>query len=73
MSVAIHYTEKYFTTAQAAAKLGVDTDTVKRYCNAEPPRLRAEKVGTIWMIPESEIKRYRKEESGVGRPKNLSR
>lgn len=70
MSVAIKFTEQYYTTAEAAELLGVNTDTVKVYCNSDPPRLKAEKIGYIWMIPESEIERYRKEKSERGRPKN---
>lgn len=73
MSVAIKFTEKYFTTAEAASLLGVETDTVKVYCNSDPPRIRGEKIGHIWMIPESEIKRYKREESTLGRPKNSQR
>lgn len=73
MSVAIKFTEPYYDTAQAAALLGVDTDTVKKYCNSKPPRLKGEKYGRSWMIPKSEIERYKREESAVGRPKNISK
>lgn len=73
MSVAIKFTEDYYTTSEAAAELGISTDTVKKYCNCSPQRLKAEKVGSIWMIPQSEIDRYQNEESATGRPKNLSR
>lgn len=71
--MAIKYSERYFTTAEAAAELGVSTDSIKRYCNATPPRLKAEKVGHSWMIPKSEIERYKKTASATGRPKNISR
>jgi excisionase family DNA binding protein len=71
MSVAIKFTEKYYTTAQAAELLGVETDTVKVYCNTD--RIKGEKVGHIWMVPESEIKRYKQDESNLGRPKKSKR
>ena len=71
MSVAIKFTEKYYTTAEAAELLGVETDTVKVYCNTD--RIKGEKVGHIWMVPESEIKRYKQDESNLGRPKNSQR
>lgn len=73
MSVAIKFTEKYYTTSEAAEELGVTRDTVKNYCNGDSPRIRAEKVGSSWMIPLSEIKRYKEQESSTGRPKNISR
>lgn len=71
--MAIKFTEKYFTTSEAAEELGVTRDTIKNYCNGDNPRLKAEKVGASWMIPLSEIRRYREHESRTGRPKNLSR
>jgi hypothetical protein len=70
MSVAIKFTEKYFTTAEAAKKLGIRTDSVNKYCNSDPQRLKGEKYGHSWMIPESEVRRYLKEECHTGRPKN---
>lgn len=71
MSMPITFSEKYFTTAEAAEALGVSTDTVKKYCNCEPQRIKGEKVGYIWLIPKSEVRRYLKEESATGRPKNV--
>ena len=61
--------EKHLTTLEAAQRLGVDADTVKKYCNSKPPRLRAMKVGRTWAIPLAEVKRYLKESSVNGRPK----
>ena len=69
MSVTIKYTDDYYTTSQAAVELGVDTDTVKKYCNCDPQRIKGEKIGNSWMIPQSEIERYRKEKNSMGRPK----
>lgn len=71
MSVAILFSEKHFTTAEAAVKLGVHHDTVRKYCNLK--RIRGEKYGSSWLIPKSEIDRYLKEESHTGRPKNRGR
>ena len=70
MSVAINFSEKYLTTAQAAKLLRVTTDTVKRYCNQEPQRIKGEKVGNGWLIPRSAIDEYMAEENTMGRPKN---
>lgn len=66
----IKYTEKYLTTAEAAAELGLTTDTVKRYCNAPEPRIKGEKVGNGWMIPRSAIEEFKKaERDNRGRPR----
>lgn len=73
MSVAINFTEKYLTTNQAARVLRVTPDTVKRYCNQDPPRIKAEKVGRDWLIAKSELDKYLSEESDIGRPKNRRR
>jgi excisionase family DNA binding protein len=73
MAVAINFSEKYHTTAQAAKMLRIATDTVKRYCNQEPQRIRATKVGNSWMIPQSAINEYLSSESDFGRPKNRRR
>lgn len=72
-SVAINFTEKYLTTAQAAKILRVTTDTIKRYCNQDPQRIRGEKIGHSWMIPKSAIDEYLAEENELGRPKNRRR
>lgn len=71
--MAINFTEKYYTTGQAAKILRVAPDTVKRYCNQYPPRIIGEKVGRDWMIPKSEIDKYLAEENDMGRPKNRRR
>jgi excisionase family DNA binding protein len=68
--VSIKYSEKYLTTAQAAKELGLTTDTVKRYCNQEPQRIKGEKVGNSWMIPESEVEKFERDEYGRGRPRS---
>lgn len=71
--MAINFTEKYFTTAQAAKILHVTPDTVKRYCNQDPPRIGGEKVGRDWMIPKSSIDKYLADAGDMGRPRNRRR
>lgn len=62
-------TSEWLDTAEAGKRLGIDADTVKRYCNASPPRIKGTKFGRSWMIHKDEIARYSKEESTLGRPK----
>lgn len=71
--MSINFSEKYHTTAQAAKILRIATDTVKRYCNQSPQRLRGTKVGNSWMISQSALNEYLSSESETGRPKNRSR
>lgn len=71
--MAITFSEKHYTTAQAALILRVQPATVKRYCNQYPPRIKAEKVGNSWMIPKSALDQYLRDESEYGRPKNRTR
>ncbi len=73
MSVAVNFTEKYLTTAQAARILRVTTDTVKKYCNQTPQRIKGEKIGNGWLIPKSAVDEYLSMESDTGRPKNRRR
>lgn len=54
--------------------LGVTADTVKRYCNQDPQRIKGRKLlgdAGPWCIPKSAIDEYRREASTVGRPKKL--
>ncbi len=65
--------EIHYTTREAATLLSVTPDTVKRYCNQDPPRIKATKLfgkRGPWYIPQSSIKRYLAEESSTGRPKS---
>lgn len=73
MAVAINFSEKYYTTSQAAKILRVTADTVKRYCNQSPPRIKGEKIGREWLIPKSSIDKYMADESDNGRPRNRRR
>lgn len=67
-AVPIKIIGKYLTVDEAAKALGLAVDSVRRYCNADTPKLRGEKMGRDWLIPESEIKRYLKERKPAGRP-----
>lgn len=69
----IKFTERYYNTKEAAKILHVTPDTVKRYCNADPPKIAAEKIGRDWMIPKSSLYKYIREESDFGRPRNRHR
>lgn len=65
-------TTEYLSTAEAADRLDLDTDTVRRYCkNAEEgktPALKGMQVGRAWLIHRNEIARYEKERRDPGRP-----
>lgn len=68
--------EKHYSTSEAAKLLRVKHDTVRRYCNADPPRIKARKLfgkTGLWYIPQSEIDKYLAEESSTGRPKQAQR
>ena len=72
MTVATIETTEYFSTAQAAEALDLDTDTVRRYCKngaeGKTPALDGMQVGRAWLIHRDEIKRYKKERRDPGRP-----
>lgn len=64
--------ETHYTTREAAKLLHVTADTVKRYCNQDPPRIKARKLfGPTgpWYIPQSAIDKYLSQSSDTGRPK----
>ena len=67
-------TRDYLTCIQAAEVLGLSADSVRRYCNnskiGKTPSLTGFQVvpGTDWLIHKDEIKRYKKERQGKGRP-----
>ena len=66
--------ETWYSTREAAALLNVTADTVKRYCNQSPPRIKAEKLfgeDGPWFIPQSSIDKYISTESSGGRPKAI--
>jgi len=57
---------RLLTTAQAAARLGVDNSQVRRYIAAG--RLAAQKPGRDWMIDEDDLARFGR--PAMGRPKS---
>ena len=59
----------FLTTEEAAESLGLAVDSVRRYCNQENPKIKGKKFGRDWLIPKSEIERYKKSQQPVGRPK----
>lgn len=63
----------FLTVDEAAKALGLAVDSVRRYCNAEKPKLYAEKFGRDWLIPKSEIDRYKRERNTVGRPAQIAK
>jgi excisionase family DNA binding protein len=63
----------FFTVEEAAQALGLAVDSVRRYCNATKPKINAKKAGRDWLIPKSEIERYRRERNAVGRPTQASK
>lgn len=64
--------ETHYSTSEAAKLLEVETDTVKRYCNSKPPRIKAAKPfgkRGPWLIPQSAIDAYIEDVNENGRPK----
>ncbi len=57
----------YFTTTEASELLGLDRRTVSQYCKRGI--LDAVKVGRDWLLPKSEVDRYKKERHRPGNPK----
>jgi len=47
------------TLSEAAERLGLSPDTLRR--QAQAGRLRARKLGTLWIVSEREVERYRAE------------
>jgi hypothetical protein len=48
--------EKLYAPVEVAMILGYKTATVQEMCRTEV--IRAKKIGTMWKIPESEIRRF---------------
>jgi len=55
------------TLAQAAERLGMAAGTLRHQAGAG--RLQASRYGTVWLVTEDEVERYRREQQGrPGRP-----
>ena len=70
------FDEVHYTTSEAAKMLGVTADTVKRYCNQRPQRIKGRKLlgrSGPWFIPKSAIDDYKSQSSDTGRPKESQR
>lgn len=70
--MAIVNTDKWLTTAEAAEILGVDSQSVRRYCNnfevGRTPAIKATQVGRSWVIHPKDLEEYQKNRKSVGRP-----
>lgn len=53
--------KEFLSTAETAEALGLDKETIRHYCQGETPRLNATKFGRDWLIPRSEVERYKRE------------
>lgn len=70
MPVPIKIVGKYYNTEEAGKLLGLDAETVRRYCSLSPPKIRGEKLGRDWMIPAKEVDRYKADRRNPGRPRD---
>jgi len=60
------------TLVEAAAALGVTAATLRQQVAAS--RLRASKIGPLWVVQEREVERYRRDSLGQpGAPKKRRR
>jgi excisionase family DNA binding protein len=57
----------FYTCEQAAFKLRMEADTIRRYVHRG--LIRAGIVGNQYLIDESELERFRQNRRSVGRPK----
>jgi len=58
---------KSMTLAEAAAQLGMSSDTLRHQIHNG--RLKATRVGPLWVVSPREVERYRAENRGhLGRP-----
>ena len=58
---------KMLTIAEVATAIGVTRGRV--YQLLKEQKMRGEKIGTVWLVPETEIARFRAP-SKVGRPRS---
>ena len=55
----MHIEKQMLTLAEAAQSLGVEHGTLRRQIRLG--KLRARKIGPLWVVSEREVERYRKE------------
>jgi len=55
-------TKKFYSTTEMAKIVGREESTIRRKC--ESGEIRAEKIGGVWIIPASSVKRYRHAKPG---------
>lgn len=60
----------FHTCEQAAKKLRMKPDTVRRYVHRG--LIDAGIVGSVYLISEAELQRFRREKRAPGRPKRIS-
>jgi excisionase family DNA binding protein len=64
-------TDKHLSTVEFAEALGLSPQSVQRYCWTGT--ISAKKIGRDWLIPVSEVERYRRENlNRRGRPSSSS-
>ena len=69
-------TKDYFSVAEAASRLDLSPDTLRQYIHnkgrGRTPCIEAFQFapGMSWMIPKSEVARYKRERQERGRPPN---
>jgi excisionase family DNA binding protein len=71
MNMATINTSDFLTTAEAAQSLGLAIDSVTAYCNQR--KLGAVKVGYIWLIPKTDIRKFKEKRRLPGRPKGADK
>jgi hypothetical protein len=64
----------FLTCSQAAKALRLTPDTVRQYCNNakrdRTPTLDALHIGRDWLIPKTEVARYKRDRQRPGRPES---
>lgn len=61
---------RYLSIADAATRLGIDPSRVRVLCRSG--RIKAQRPGRDWLIPEGAIVAYEGQRRGPGRPRRAS-
>ena len=51
---------RYLTTKEFGELAGLEVDTVKKYCQNKNIKAKKERYSGVWLIRESELKRWQK-------------